>query len=121
MNETYAFAGRAQAVIRQIPLLERSRPKALNYDVRLRRLHEHQEELLSGRRTEREGYRPLVPTDELPMEREAIPLKAEVTHLIPTGGVLNLDDVGAEVAEQRGDHWSGHHHPTVDHRQSGER
>src|SRR5581483_7331264 len=76
--------------------------------------------LLPARLRERQGHAALVPADERPPERDPVLLPAHLPEPV-AARVLDLDDVGAVVAEERRDHGAGEERGAVDHAQPGQR
>jgi hypothetical protein len=67
-----------------------------------------------------ERHRALVAADERPPERDAVLRPAQRTQVV-AGGLLDLDHVGAVVAEHRADDGTGEERRGVDHAQAVER
>ncbi len=104
-----------QDVRPEVPALERSRPEVLDQHVRIRDQALH--ELLPARVRERQRHAALVAADERPPERDAVLLPAHRAQTVPAR-MLDLDHVGAIVAEQGRDHRSGEERGAVDHAQA---
>src|ERR1700694_5298176 len=67
-----------------------------------------------------EGDRALVAGDRLPEERLIVLARAPAPLVVADPGLLDLDDVGAEVAQVLGGPGAGHEGRDIDHALAGE-
>jgi hypothetical protein len=102
-------------------LVQGARAKALDQHVGLGGRDQLDEKVLPARIAEVQRDRFLVARDQLGEERGAVPRLAEMPDLIAAPRILDLDDVGAEVAEEHRHRRAGDHLPAVEHRDAGER
>jgi hypothetical protein len=97
----------------EVPSLERSGTERLHQDVGT--LHEAEQEVLALRLGQIEGHRAFVAGDELPPQRHPAHLPPQVPGDVTGLGMLDLDDVGAEVPQPRGHAGPGDHRGHVQH------
>ena len=109
---------RVEDVRPEAPALERARPERFDEDVGI--ADELLQELSALGLAEVDRDEALVAVDERPPERHAVLLPAERPERVPSG-MLDLDDVGAEVGEQRADDRASEQDGGVDDAQSLER
>ena len=102
----------------QAPTLERAGPEGLDEHVRF--LHQVLEQLRTLGLPEVDGCQSLVAIDEGPPQRHAILLPTQRPQGIPLG-MLDLDDVSAEVTQERPDDGPSEEHGRIDDLESGQR
>jgi hypothetical protein len=112
---------RAQPLVSEVPALEGAGAEALDQDISPGRLDQAAEQRLPGRLAERQGDRLLVAGKLLPGERNAVLAAPEMAALVAADRVLDLDHLGAEIAEDHGDGRAGDDLPAIDDGDAAER
>src|SRR5438034_11153353 len=110
---------RREAVVPEVPALERPGPEVLDDDVRAARDASEQSLAVGGREIERRES--LVPADDLPPQTDAILARSVMPRRIPLHGMFDLEYVRAEVAEERRGQRSGEQRRDLDDLETGER
>ena len=118
-QQDQARVGALELVVAQAPALEGARAIVLRHHVR--RAREPLEQLRSLRLGQIQGDAALVARHHLPPQRDAILDRLELALAVALPGVLDLDDVGAEVRQQGRGERHRDHVAGVDHAKAGER
>ena len=109
-----------EPVVAEVPLLERARPEVLRHHVGV--LDEAEQQLLAAGNAQVERDALLVAGLDGPPQRTALVARlAPVADRVGLSGRLDLDDLGAQIAEQASGERPGQQRSELDHADPGER
>ena len=111
--------GGLELVVAEAPAFEGAGAEVLGDEVGAR--DELEEEVTAARGAHVEGDRLLVPRQRRPVERVALPEGVDGAQGVAGAGQFDLDDLGAEVPEERGAERGGDHGGEVEDAQPDER
>ena len=109
---------RPQPVAGDAPAVERARPEILDQDVAADQQAAEQGAALGFAQVERDAL--LVAVGDFPPQRHAVLVRGERAQAVAGARDLDLDDVGAVVAQQAGGKGPGDHRGNIDDLQSGQ-
>src|SRR4029077_3850848 len=110
---------RGEDVVAEPPGFERAGLEVLDHDVHER--HEPLEQRLPGRLAKIARHGLLVPSLDGPEERIAVDERPDRAHEVAPTGKLDLDDLGAEIGEQRRGERRADAGAEIEHADAGER